>query len=85
MLSTEYANKYGQPTYVLLQNGLGIEDELYDVAAKLNCGKPRILSCTINIGTNLVGEREVMHSNFVRMLQPYLLIGNLYLYIYRID
>ena len=61
--------KFPQPAYVLMQNGLGIEEDLYEAASRKGkeAGmKPRIISCTIFIGTNLTGERVVEHSDFVR-------------------
>ena len=30
LLSPPYTSKYSQPTYVLLQNGLGVERDLYE-------------------------------------------------------
>lgn len=66
--------KFPQPAFVLLQNGLGIEEDLYEAAALgfKNSGneagaKPRIVSCTVFIATNLVSERVVEHMDFVRV------------------
>ena len=69
--------KFPQPAFVLLQNGLGIEEDLYEAAAS-NLSKPgsgeagvspRIVSCTIFIATNLISERVVEHMDFVRALR----------------
>ena len=71
--SSEYSGK--QPVFVLLQNGLGIEEELYEAARSALEGReegnvrgsktPQLVSCTIFIGTNLVDTRVVEHNNFV--------------------
>ncbi|KAI5117609.1 hypothetical protein M0805_006722 [Coniferiporia weirii] len=66
LLSPLYAHP--QPAYVLLQNGLGIESELYEAASKLQQGPPRILSCTVYIGTNLLSEAVVQHNNIARLV-----------------
>lgn len=66
ILSCSY--KHPQPAFVLLQNGLGIENDLYEAALKaLSAGAPRILSCTVNIGTNLLSENVVQHNDFVSL------------------
>jgi len=59
--------KFSQPIYILLQNGLGIENDLHSAAIKLNKGTPRILHGGVWIGTNLVAPNVVVHGNFDRM------------------
>ena len=64
-----------EPVYVLMQNGLNVERELYDALVVENAAngdsgaagsyRPRILSTAVWIGTNLVSENVVEHSNFV--------------------
>ena len=66
-----------QPTYVLLQNGIGIEHDLYNALSVLPSAKesaPRILSCAVWIGTNLLSDNVVQHSDFVSIVHA--LIGS---------
>ncbi len=66
-MSSDYTTKYPQPTYVLMQNGLGLEADLYN-ALKMT-GKqsevPRIIGTSVYIGTKLVEENVVEHSYVV--------------------
>lgn len=65
-LSPSYTHP--QPTYVLMQNGLGIERDLYNALSSLpNTKAPRILSCAVWIGTNLLSDNVVEHNDFVRL------------------
>lgn len=65
LLSSPFTDKHTQPTYVLLQNGLGVERALYDSIKTLSQGNPRIISTVVWIATNLVGKNQVLHSHFV--------------------
>ena len=65
LLSTPYADIYEQPTYVLLQNGLNVEVDLYYSVLALRRGAPKIVSAAVWIGTNLAGPNIVEHGNFV--------------------
>ncbi|KIY70723.1 6-phosphogluconate dehydrogenase C-terminal domain-like protein [Cylindrobasidium torrendii FP15055 ss-10] len=52
-LTAPYIDSFEQPVYVLAQNGLEIEQDLYDAVAAL--GKtPKILPCALQIGCSLV-------------------------------
>jgi len=66
LLSSLYASQHEQPVYVLLQNGLGVERDLYHSVKTLGRGEPRILSTVVWIGTNLKGN-VVEHNNFDRV------------------
>jgi 2-dehydropantoate 2-reductase len=57
--------KFSQPVYVLLQNGLDIEKDLYSAAAKLGQGIPQIFHAAIWIASNLVASNIVVHGNSV--------------------
>lgn len=71
LLSPPYTSKYSQPTYVLLQNGLGVERDLYEALKKLDgVSEPKIISTANWIGTNLLAPDVVQHNHFVRIL-PY--------------
>jgi len=59
--------KFPQPVYVLLQNGLGIEKDLYSAAVKLDNGTPRILHGAVWIASNLVAPNVLVHGEFDRM------------------
>ncbi|KAG0701845.1 ketopantoate reductase PanE/ApbA-domain-containing protein [Suillus ampliporus] len=64
LLSHPYSEKYPQPTYVLLQNGLGVERDLYYSAKALNQGGPKIISTLVWIAANLVEKNVVDHNDF---------------------
>ncbi|KAG6380185.1 ketopantoate reductase PanE/ApbA-domain-containing protein [Boletus reticuloceps] len=56
-----------QPTYVLMQNGLGVERDLYVTIKDLAQGDPKIISTVVWIGSNLTGKNQVMHNHFDRV------------------
>lgn len=61
LLTTEYATQHGAPTFVILQNGLGVEKDLYAaVQSAWPTSKPQILSAAVYIQANLVGGRDVV-------------------------
>lgn len=61
-LDKDYA--YPQPTYVLMQNGMGVEDNLYDALQHRPNSRPRILTCAVYLLTNMLGN-VVKHGPFV--------------------
>jgi ketopantoate reductase len=65
LLSRPYIERHPQPTYVLLQNGLGVERDLYHSVKALDQGEPNIISTVVWIGTNLVEKNVVSHNHFV--------------------
>ncbi|KAF8128684.1 ketopantoate reductase PanE/ApbA-domain-containing protein [Boletus edulis] len=67
LLSSPYTDKHVQPTYVLMQNGLGIERDLYVAIKDLAQGDPKIISTVVWIGSNLAGKNQVMHNHFDRV------------------
>ncbi|TFK31810.1 ketopantoate reductase PanE/ApbA-domain-containing protein [Crucibulum laeve] len=67
LLSPPYSDRYNQPTYILLQNGLNVERDLYNTLKNLKKGPPSIVSTSLYIGTNLVQPNVVEHSNFDRL------------------
>ncbi|OAX43739.1 6-phosphogluconate dehydrogenase C-terminal domain-like protein [Rhizopogon vinicolor AM-OR11-026] len=67
LLSRPYIERYSQPTYVLLQNGLGVERDLYHSVKALNQGEPKIISTVVFIATNLVEKNIVNHNHFDRI------------------
>lgn len=62
LLSAPYTEKYSQPTYVLLQNGLNVEADLYQALEDLGKGDPKIISTAVYIGTNLLAPDVVEHN-----------------------
>jgi 2-dehydropantoate 2-reductase len=66
LLSPPYSDKYPQPTYVLLQNGLNVEVDLYNAIKKLGKGEPKIISAAVYIATNITDENVVLHTIDVR-------------------
>lgn len=68
LLARPYSEKFQQPTYVLLQNGLNVELDLYHSLESLSgSADPRIVSTAVYIGTNLLGPNVVEHNHFVRI------------------
>ena len=66
LLSPPYCDKFDQPTYVLLQNGLNIELDLYRaVKALRKTREPRIINTSIYVLTNLIAPNVVEHEPFV--------------------
>lgn len=67
LLSSPYSETHPQPIYVLLQNGLGVERDLYHSVKALNQGEPKIISTVVWIGTNLAEKNVVDHNHFDRI------------------
>ena len=66
LLSPPYSDAHPQPTYVLLQNGLGVEIDLYDALKQLKPDEePRIISTAVWIGTNMLDKNVIEHNEFV--------------------
>ncbi|KAF8065232.1 ketopantoate reductase PanE/ApbA C terminal-domain-containing protein [Lyophyllum atratum] len=65
LISSPYADEHTQPVYVLLQNGLNVEVELYNALKQLGKGEPKIVSTALWIGTNLLEPNVVEHANFL--------------------
>jgi 2-dehydropantoate 2-reductase len=65
LLSSPYADMHPQPTYVLLQNGLNVEVDLYHSLMELGKGEPSIVSTAVWIGTNLLEPNVVEHNDYV--------------------
>ncbi|CAL1713237.1 unnamed protein product [Somion occarium] len=67
-LSSPYSDKFSQPIYVLMQNGLGIETGLYRTLKGLQPSEePRIIGTSVYIGTRLVEKNIVEHNYFDRV------------------
>ncbi|KAG6876980.1 hypothetical protein C0992_011163 [Termitomyces sp. T32_za158] len=67
LLSAPYADEYPQPTYVLLQNGLGVESDLYHAIKQIG-KEPSILSTALWINTNLLQPNVVEHGTVDRLI-----------------
>lgn len=65
LLTPEYTDKFAQPTYVLVQNGLNVEPDLYNTIKALGKGEPSVISSALWIGTNLLAPNVVEHNHFV--------------------
>ena len=63
--SLDYVTRFSQPTYVLLQNGLNVEVDLYNSLKTLGRSEPNIISTAVWIATNLLAPNVVEHSDFV--------------------
>ncbi|KAJ1300943.1 hypothetical protein OPQ81_003369 [Rhizoctonia solani] len=60
LLDEDYSKKYPCPTFVVLQNGLGVEKDLYTAIESSWKTKPRVLSAAVYIQANLIGGRDVV-------------------------
>ncbi|KIY67469.1 6-phosphogluconate dehydrogenase C-terminal domain-like protein [Cylindrobasidium torrendii FP15055 ss-10] len=60
IITEPYLSKFKQPTYLILQNGLNVEDELYHTL-KAAGQEPSIIGSCVYIGTNLVAPNVVSH------------------------
>ena len=65
LLSPNYVAQFSQPTYVLLQNGLNVEVDLYNSLKALGRGEPSIISIAVWILTNFLAPNVVEHSDYV--------------------
>jgi 2-dehydropantoate 2-reductase len=65
LLTSPYADEHPQPTYVLMQNGLNVEADLYHAIKKLQ-QSPSIISTALWIATNLKEGNLVDHDDWVR-------------------
>lgn len=77
LITKDYADRFRQPTYILLQNGLGVERELYHALKALPNSaavEPKIITCGLWIYTNLLAPNVVEHGDFVS-LTKYLFQG----------
>ena len=63
--------QHSQPAYVLLQNGLGIEGNLYQ-ALKAREANPIVITCALYITTNITVDGNVSHGSFVCLPLPFL-------------
>jgi 2-dehydropantoate 2-reductase len=63
--SQDYVERFSQPTYVLVQNGLNVEVDLYNSLKALGRGEPSIISTAVWIATNLLAPNVVKHNDFV--------------------
>ncbi|KAI0926480.1 hypothetical protein AcW1_002534 [Taiwanofungus camphoratus] len=70
LLSPPYFDSHPQPVYVLMQNGLNVEAELYQTLKNLKGGEPKIISTVLWIGTAVVDNVNptVVHNDFDRVL-----------------
>jgi 2-dehydropantoate 2-reductase len=68
LLAPPYTDEHPQPTYILLQNGLNVEVDLYHSLVKLDRGDPQIISTAVYIGANLLEPNVVEHNLIVSFL-----------------
>ncbi|KAF5392720.1 hypothetical protein D9757_000842 [Collybiopsis confluens] len=66
LLTAPYTDKFHQPVYVLLQNGLNVELDLYHAIKNLRKGEPKIIGTSLYIGANLLAPDVVEHNHFDR-------------------
>ncbi|KAF8635597.1 hypothetical protein AX15_000240 [Amanita polypyramis BW_CC] len=64
LLREPYADKYRQPAYIVMQNGLGVERDLYKAIEKLGKGKPKVIGSAVRIAANLTAPNAVLHTAF---------------------
>ena len=66
LLTATYTERYGQPTYVLMQNGINIEVDLVKALRTLEAS-PRVIGISLWIATKMVDGNIVEHSYFVSL------------------
>lgn len=64
LLDRAYVEKYKDPVYVILQNGLNVEEELYGALIRASIGKPNIIGTALWIDANLF-EGNIVEQNLV--------------------
>lgn len=65
-LRPSYSDRFLQPIYVLLQNGLNIEADLRRALKELRPSEePKVIGASVYIGTRCVSKTLVEHSYFV--------------------
>ncbi|KAJ3788746.1 ketopantoate reductase PanE/ApbA-domain-containing protein [Lentinula aff. detonsa] len=68
LLSAPYSDRFEQPVYVLLQNGLNIEVDLYRAIKSLGTpNEPRIINAGVYVFANLISANVVEHGPFARL------------------
>ncbi|KAL0565999.1 hypothetical protein V5O48_016018 [Marasmius crinis-equi] len=67
LLSSPYTDKFAQPAYLILQNGLNVEADLYRAIKNLGKGEPKVIGSSLYIATNLLAPDVVEHSGLARM------------------
>jgi 2-dehydropantoate 2-reductase len=72
-LSASYNAKFRQPTYVMMQNGLNVEADLFNALTQLQIDGvikevPRIIGVAAWICTNLREPNVVDHGDFVSII-----------------
>ncbi|KAG7095759.1 hypothetical protein E1B28_006464 [Marasmius oreades] len=67
LLSPPYTDIHPQPSYVILQNGLNVEVDLYRTIKRLGQGEPKVIGTALYIGTNLLAPDVVEHNDFDRV------------------
>lgn len=65
LFSPAYVERFPQPTYVMMQNGLNVEVDLYTALKAGGVKNPKILGTALWIGTNLLAPNVVQHNDFV--------------------
>ncbi|THV08024.1 6-phosphogluconate dehydrogenase C-terminal domain-like protein [Dendrothele bispora CBS 962.96] len=67
LLTAPYIDRFPQPTYMLLQNGINVELDLYHAVKKLGQGEPRIIDSTLYIFCNLLAPDICEHGESDRL------------------
>ncbi|KAF5372861.1 hypothetical protein D9758_001753 [Tetrapyrgos nigripes] len=67
LLKAPYTDRFTQPVYMLLQNGLNVEIDLYHSVKKLGQGEPRIIDSCLYIFCNLLAPDVVEHGESDRL------------------
>lgn len=60
-------NTHPLPAFVILQNGLSVERDIYNTIKQLGREEPKVISTALWIGTNLRGDNVVEHGHAVRL------------------
>lgn len=67
LLKLSYTSCHSQPTYVLFQNGINAEIDLYHALRDIGMEEPKVISAAVYIATNLLDDLSVEHALLVRL------------------
>ena len=71
LLTSPYSIQFPQPTYVLVQNGLGVERDLYRALKEISATgeeEPKLVTCSLYLMMRQVAKNAVKHSDLVSLI-----------------
>ncbi|KZP08926.1 6-phosphogluconate dehydrogenase C-terminal domain-like protein, partial [Athelia psychrophila] len=62
LLTPPYSDKFDQPTYVFLQNGLNVEADVYGMLERLEKGTSKVVSAAVYTAADMARDNVVEHN-----------------------